>query len=97
MNKFISCDSVGILFKLIKDSLPVIAFYIMFIVNTSIVTNMFPYLRKIPHIIPLHKVVDVEDVNTYRPISLLPKLSKNIRENCNESTIALFRVKQAFG
>ena len=68
--------SDGIPFKFIKDFLPVLIFYIMIIVNTSIVTGIYPDMWKHPHVIPLHKGGDTEDVGNYRPISLLPILSK---------------------
>jgi len=46
------------------------------IINTSIITNTFPDLWKISHVVPLYKSNDADDVNNYRPISLLPIFSK---------------------
>ena len=68
--------SDNISFRFIKDALPVIIFYITAIVNTSIVTGFFPSLWKYPHVIPLHKKGDKDDVSNFRPISLLPIISK---------------------
>ena len=48
----------------------------MVIVNTSIVTGIYPHLWKHSHVIPFYKNGDVDDVSNYRPISLLPIISK---------------------
>ena len=71
-----SFGSDGICLRFIRDGLYIIAFYLTVIVNTSIVTYTFPDLWKIPHIIPVFKNGDTEDISNYRPISLLPVLSK---------------------
>ena len=71
-----ACGSDGISLKFIKDSLFIIAFYITIIVNTSIVTNIYPMSWKYPHVIPAFKGGDSEDISNYRPISLLPVISK---------------------
>lgn len=62
--------------RFIRDALSVIAFYITVIVNTSIVTGSFPALWKYANVVPGFKNGDVNDVSNYRPISLLPILSK---------------------
>ena len=71
-----SCGSDGISFKFIKDALFVIVFYITVIINTSIITNTFPELWKVAHVTPAFKNGDNEDASNFRPISLLPVLSK---------------------
>lgn len=68
--------SDGISLKYIKDALPVLVFYITVIINTSIVTGLFAKTWKHPHVLPYHKSGDVDQVTNYRPISLLPILSK---------------------
>ena len=72
--KSFGCD--GILLQFIRDALPVIAFYVTVIINTSIVTGIYPELWKHPYVVPVYKSGDVENINNYRPISLLPILSK---------------------
>lgn len=62
--------------RFIRDSLPVLAFYITLIINTSIVTNTFPDIWKTTHVIPIHKGGNNADINNYRPISLICVLSK---------------------
>lgn len=71
-----SSGSDGIALLHIHDSLPVIINYITIIINTSIVTGKFPSLWKHATVIPIFKNGDRNDVNNYRPISLLPILSK---------------------
>ena len=71
-----ACGSDGISLRFIRDALYMIAFYITVIVNTSIVTNAYPNLWKNPYVIPAYKSGDVDKVTNYRPISLLPIVSK---------------------
>ena len=71
-----ACGSDGISLRFIKDSLFIIAFYITVIVNTSIVTKTYPGPWKYPYVIPAFKGGDSEDISNYRPISLLPIISK---------------------
>ena len=68
------CDKISLRF--LKDSLPVTLSYITCIVNTSIVTGVFPTQWKHAIVVPIHKSGDVEDISNFRPISLLPVLSK---------------------
>ncbi len=74
-----NANSVGsddIPLKFVKDGLYVIAFYLTCIVNTSLVTGVFPSAWKHAIVVPVFKNGDVENVNNYRPISLLPVISK---------------------
>ena len=70
----------GIPTRFLKESLFVIAFYITFIINTSIVTGKFPSVWKHPLVNPLHKKGNTDDPNNYRPVSILPVLSKVIEK-----------------
>ena len=45
-------------------------------INQSLVTGIFPDSLKIAEVIPLFKKDDKHDMENYRPISLLPALSK---------------------
>ncbi|MEL6988474.1 MAG: reverse transcriptase family protein [Bacteroidota bacterium] len=71
-----SCGPDKMPFRFLIDSLPVMVFYVLVIVNTSIVTGNYPTTWKTPEVIPIHKNGDPLDVGNYRPISLLPILSK---------------------
>ena len=70
----VGSDDIG--FKFLKDSFVVIAFYITIIINTSIVTGIYPDLWKHALVLPFFKTGDPNDVTNFRPISILPVLSK---------------------
>ena len=65
----------------VKESLMVTIPYISLIINTSMVTKAFPKPWKHSIIIPIHKSGDIEEPTNFRPINLLPILSKNIRKS----------------
>ena len=68
----------GINGRFLKDSLSAIGFYLTVIINTSIVTGIFPDKWKCALLNPLFKKGDPHDPGSYRPISLLSTLSKVI-------------------
>ena len=76
LHKTNSYGSDGIPYLYLKVALLVLAFCITIIINTSIVTGLFPKLWKHPYVVPFYKSGDIEEVGNYRPISLLPILSK---------------------
>ncbi len=71
-----SVGSDGISMRFIKEALYVIAFYITCIINTSIVTGIFPTSWKHAIVIPIFKTGDVADPDSFRPIALLPIIFK---------------------
>lgn len=71
-----SYGSDGISSRFLKDSLPVLAFYLTVIINTSIVTGKVPIKWKHAIVSPLYKSGDQNDPSNYRPISLLCIMSK---------------------
>ena len=62
--------------KFLKDALSIIVSYITCIINTSIVTGVLPAACKHSLVIPLFKSGDISDASNFRPISLLPIVSK---------------------
>ena len=70
----------GISGKFLKDSLSVTAFYLTVIINTSLVTGIFPDKWKFAIVNPLFKNGDPQDPSSFRPISLLSTLSKVIEK-----------------
>ena len=72
-------NSVGhddISLKYLKDSSEVTFSYILVIINTSIQTGIFPTQWKEAIVKPLHKSGDANEPSNFRPVSLLPILSK---------------------
>ena len=53
---------------------------ITLIINQSLTTGIFPEMFKIAKVIPIYKKDDVKMFENYRPISILPAISK-ILEN----------------
>lgn len=62
--------------RLLKEATPVIAPSITNIINKSLSQGIFPNTWKVAKVIPLHKANDRDDPTNYRPISILPILSK---------------------
>ncbi len=55
------------------------------ILNQSLKSGIFPDIWKLGKVTPLHKKGDKEDVNNYRPISVLCSLSKIIERHVHDS------------
>jgi potassium voltage-gated channel Eag-related subfamily H protein 8 len=66
----------GITANLIEASAPFISSPLAYICNKSLSTGIFPSCLKYSEITPIHKKGDKTDMSNYRPISLLPTLSK---------------------
>ena len=66
----------GIPIKFIKMLLPVLSPILSHVFNHMIMSSTFPSSWKIGHIVPVAKVSAPTTVNDFRPISLLPSLSK---------------------
>jgi hypothetical protein len=62
--------------KILKLAAPAITQSITMLFNYSIVTESFPSEWKISKVIPLHKSVPRNLLDNYRPISILPAISK---------------------
>ena len=66
----------NIISRFLKDSMPVIGFYLTVIINTSIVTGKVPIEWKYSIVNPLYKEGEVDEPSNFRPISLLCIMSK---------------------
>ena len=62
--------------KLLKSIQHIISKPLSVIINQSLVTGIYPEALKISKVKPLYKKGDKKDVCNYRPISLLPTISK---------------------
>ena len=83
INKATGTDMIGP--RLLKFAAPFIADEITFICNQSISKSVFPSKWKEAKVTPLFKNGPHEDVNNYRPISILPVLSKVLEKHVHES------------
>lgn len=66
----------GISPNILKMSATVIYESLTHIFNLSLCTGNFPSKLKLARVTPLYKSGDIADMNNYRPISVLPSLSK---------------------
>ena len=57
------------------------------ITNQIMKTGIFPNKLKLAKVIPIYKIDDPTQVTNYRPISLLPVLSKVIEKNYCKTTL----------
>lgn len=78
VNKSTGLDNIGP--KILKLSANILTPSLTFIVNKSIVSGAFPSSWKEAKVKPLFKSGDKTDINNYRPISILPTVSKLIEK-----------------
>ena len=71
-----SCGDDSLSTQLLKEIKNEICSSITLIVNQMITTGIFPDSLKIAKIIPILKKGDTEIIENYRPISILPAISK---------------------
>ena len=76
-------DNVGP--KLLRLAGPLIAESLCYLCNLSIHTSTFPSIWKEAKVKPLFKTGSRDDVNNYRPISILPILSKLLEKHVHDS------------
>ena len=70
------CHISAISNKILKNICNIIAPVLSKIINRSLSQGVFPDLLKKARVVPIFKAGDETDVNNYRPISVLPVLSK---------------------
>ena len=66
----------GITVSMLKMTFPVIGPHLLHIINRSIVDGQLPAEWKVASVTPLFKSGNVLDVGNYRPVSILPTVSK---------------------
>ena len=62
--------------KLLKLAAPIISIHLTKILNLCLITEIFPNQLKVARVTPLLKKGSKLDKSNYRPISILPALSK---------------------
>ena len=78
VSKASGLDSIGP--KILKISANIIAPSLVYIINKSVISGSFPSMWKAAKVKPLFKTGDKDDINNYRPISILPTISKLIEK-----------------
>ena len=76
-----ACQEHDVPVKLIKSNKDLFSHFIYHNFNNSLFSSNFPLNLKAADILPTHKKKDKSDIENYRPISILPTLSK-IYERC---------------
>ena len=71
-----SCDVDEIPTSIKKLSIPVLKVILSYLVNSSFKNGIFPFNLKLALIKPFYKKGAIEEMDSYRPISLLPGFSK---------------------
>ena len=66
----------GIPLFAIRNCFAVIAPHLLHLINVSIVTRVFPSAWKMASVVPIHKSGPRDSASNFRPISILPALSK---------------------
>ena len=62
--------------NIIKDSIAVLTSPLTNLFNTAVIECLFPSDLKYANVTPLHKKDDITNIENYRPISILPSISK---------------------
>jgi hypothetical protein len=91
-NKSPETDQISM--RVIKDNLSAILPTITSIINTSLVSGIFPRDWKMAVITPIPKDGDHEQANNNRPISLLPILSNVCERTVHNQMIPYLDAKQ---
>ena len=71
--------------RMLKSAAPIIAPSIAKLINYSFSKSVFPQRWKTAKVFPLFKGGDLDNVNNYRPISVLPVLSKVIERHVHDT------------
>ena len=90
VSKATGCDNIGP--RLLKIAAPYIAKSVTYICNQSIKMSEFPEKWKEAKVTPLHKGGTKDVLNNYRPISILPTMSKLLEKHIHDSLMT-FLVK----
>jgi len=85
-----SCGWDGISPKLIKTCKQIISKPLTKLINHTIILGTFPDRLKIARVIPIFKKGDKKDLNNYRPVSLLPSISKIYERIIHEQLMNYF-------
>ena len=71
--------------KVLKHIYPGIIEALLIVFNKSLSQGIFPFNMKLAIVKPLYKSKSRSDISNYRPVSLLPVISKILEKNCKFS------------
>ena len=80
--------------KFVKDGAKNILTPLTYIVNLSLRTSEVPDGFKTARVVPLYKKGSRNVEGNYRPVSILPIISKILEKNCFQSSVRLPALKQ---
>ena len=86
-SKATGLDRIGV--RVLKSGSPIISFYLTHIFNLSLRTGCVPKCWKKKRVTPVFKKGDTDDVNNYRPISIIP-IAMKIFEKIVHSQVSTF-------
>ena len=86
----------GISVKLLKYLFPALSKPLCLIINQSLLTGIYPDKLKIAKVIPLLKKDDTLVMDNYRPISLLPSISKLFEKVVSNQVSEYFKNNKLF-
>ena len=64
--------------------------------NKCIRESIFPSVLKIASVIPIHKSGDIDDINNYRPISIIPVIGKVFERLLSDQLVNFLETKNLF-
>ena len=83
--------------KILKDNVSILSPYLEEIFNFSIRTGVFPNELKIGKVTPIFKSGEKEDLNNYRPISVLPTIARVFEKLLYNQLYKFFTENQLLG
>ena len=86
--KATGCDGIGP--RILKASIDAIVIPITAIINKCIDQYIFPDKLKIANVLPLYKKGSQHDCNNYRPILILPTISKLFEKHVSNQLQTFF-------
>ena len=82
--------------KSLRKLAPVLLQPLTLIINQSLITGIFPDDLKITKVVPLHKKNDKTKMDNYRPVSLLPAISKVFEKVAHKQLYDYFKENELF-
>nr|CAI5827341.1 unnamed protein product [Callosobruchus analis] len=83
-------DAYNLSIKIIKTIKNLIVIPLCKILNECIASNIFPYCLKIARVVPVYKKGKIEDLDNYRPISIIPVFGKIFETILNKQIVYYF-------